>query len=189
MSILSDRQITELCQTKGMITPYVTNQVRVNEEGEKIISWGVSSFGYDVRCQPEFKLFTNIHSPILDPKNFDERCFVTVQGDSCIIPPNGFVLTSTIEVFNIPRDIMVVCVGKSTLARLGLIVNVTPVEPGFKGAIVIEVSNTTNIPARLYAKEGIAQFLFFQGSEECTTSYADRLGKYQLQSGIVTARV
>ena len=157
---------------------------------EKIISYGTSSYGYDVRCAPEFKVFTNVHSAVVDPKNFDDKSFVDMKGDSCIIPPNSFALARTIEYFRIPRDILVVCLGKSTYARCGIIVNVTPLEPEWEGHITLEFSNTTPLPARIYANEGIAQFLFFQADADdiCETSYKDRGGKYQGQTGVTLPR-
>lgn len=165
---------------------------RMVEEGlpepEKIISYGTSSYGYDVRCGRQFKVFTNIHSTIVDPKNFDEKSFVDVEGDYCIIPPNSFALARTVEYFRIPRDTLVVCLGKSTYARCGIIVNVTPLEPEWEGEVTLEFSNTTPLPAKIYAGEGVAQMLFFQGNEQCVTSYKDRDGKYQGQTGVVLPR-
>lgn len=175
-------------QDLSMIHPFEPGQVR-NIEDRKIVSYGTSSYGYDVRCAPEFKVFTNINSTIVDPKHFDEKCFVDVQGPECIIPPNSFALARTVEYFRIPRDILVVCLGKSTYARCGIIVNVTPLEPEWEGHVTLEFSNTTPLPARIYAEEGVAQFLFFQGSEPCETSYKDRGGKYQGQTGVVPPRV
>jgi dCTP deaminase len=191
-----------------MIEPYERGQVRTREQfikeykhrygsvpinetvTEKIISYGTSSYGYDVRCADEFKVFTNVHSAVVDPKNFDDKSFVDMKGDSCIIPPNSFALARTVEYFRIPRDILVVCLGKSTYARCGIIVNVTPLEPEWEGHITLEFSNTTPLPARIYANEGIAQFLFFQADTDdiCETSYADRGGKYQGQTGVTLPR-
>jgi len=165
---------------------------RMVEEGmpepEKIISYGTSSYGYDVRCGRQFKVFTNIHSTIVDPKNFDEKSFVDVEGDYCIIPPNSFVLARTMEYFRIPRDTLVVCLGKSTYARCGIVVGITPLEPEWEGEVTLEFSNTTNLPAKIYAGEGVAQMLFFQGNEQCETSYKDRDGKYMQQTGVVLPR-
>lgn len=185
MTIKTDKWIAAQCVgTKPMIDPFVPDQVRVAENGNKLISYGTSSMGYDVRCAPEFKVFTNINSSIIDPKNFDPKCFVDIVGDECIIPPNSFALARTIERFNIPRDVLVVCIGKSTYARCGIIVNVTPLEPEWEGYVTLEFSNTTNLPAKIYANEGVAQMLFFQSDEPCQVSYADRGGKYQRQTGV-----
>ena len=178
MSIKSDRWIRQMAEEFGMISPFEPSQVRYNERGEKLVSYGTSSYGYDVRCANEFKVFTNVHSAIVDPKNFDERSFIDIVGDECIIPPNSFALARTIEYFKIPRDVLTICLGKSTYARCGIIVNVTPFEP------TLEFSNTTNLPARIYAGEGVAQMLFFQSDEVCQTSYKDRGGKYQGQTGV-----
>lgn len=175
-------------QDLPMIHPFEPGQVRSIED-RKIVSYGTSSYGYDVRCAPEFKVFTNINSTIVDPKHFDEKCFVDVEGPECIIPPNSFALARTVEYFRIPRDILVVCLGKSTYARCGIIVNVTPLEPEWEGHVTLEFSNTTPLPARIYAEEGVAQFLFFQGSEPCETSYKDRGGKYQGQTGVTIPKV
>jgi dCTP deaminase len=184
VSILSDRQITHLARTTGMIRPFVKKQVR-----KGVISYGVSSYGYDIRVAREFKIFTNINNTIVDPKNFDEKSFVTVHADSCIIPPNSFALAKTVEYFKIPRDVLTVCVGKSTYARCGIIINVTPFEPEWEGYVTLEISNTTPLPAKIYANEGISQVLFFQGSEPCQTSYKDKKGKYQNQKGLVLAKL
>jgi dCTP deaminase len=184
MSILSDRQITRLAENRGMIKPFVKKQVR-----KGVISYGVSSYGYDIRVAREFKIFTNINSTVVDPKHFDAKSFVTVHADSCIIPPNSFALAKTVEYFKIPRDVLTVCVGKSTYARCGIIINVTPFEPEWEGYVTLEISNTTPLPARIYANEGIAQVLFFQGSEPCRTSYRDKKGKYQGQRGLVLPKL
>lgn len=184
MSILSDRQITYLAEHEGMIRPFVKKQVR-----KGVISYGVSSYGYDIRVAREFKIFTNINNTIVDPKNFDEKSFVTIHADSCIIPPNSFALAATVERFKIPRDVLTVCVGKSTYARCGIIINVTPFEPEWEGYVTLEISNTTPLPAKIYANEGIAQVLFFQGSEPCQISYKDKKGKYQKQKGLVLAKL
>ena len=193
MSILSDRQIIEKCSTisisKPMIHPFSHLQNKVNAAGKKIISWGTSSFGYDVRLADVYKIFTNVDSTHIDPLAMNDSCYVDRQGDHCIIPPNSYMLGHTIEVFNIPVDVMVIVLGKSTYARAGAIVNCTPIEAGFSGQVVIEISNATPLPMKVYANMGIAQFLFFQGSEACLTNYRDRAGKYQDQRGITTARV
>jgi dCTP deaminase len=170
-----------------MIEPFEAGQVRATG-GEKIVSYGTSSYGYDVRCAPEFKIFTNINSTIVDPKHFDPKNFVDFQGDVCIIPPNSFALARTVEYFRIPRNVMVICLGKSTYARCGIIVNVTPLEPEWEGHVTLEFSNTTPLPARIYANEGVAQFLFFESDEACETSYKDRGGKYQGQKGVTLPR-
>lgn len=200
MSILADFEIITECtnKDKGMITPFIPEQIRVNDANQKIISKGVSSYGYDVSLSEEFKIFTNINSSIIDPKRFDEqKCLTdaTLQYDEetgdkyVILPPNSYLLGRTNEYFHIPRDITVICLGKSTYARVGAIVNVTPIEAGFEGHVVIEISNSTNLPLKVYANEGISQFLFFRGDKECTVSYADRCGKYMGQTGITLAKV
>ena len=171
-----------------MIEPFERYQVR-ERNGEKVISYGTSSYGYDVRCANEFKIFTNINSAIIDPKNFDAKSFVDVKSDVCIIPPNSFALARTVEYFRIPRNVLTVCLGKSTFARCGIIVNVTPLEPEWEGHVTLEFSNTTNLPAKIYANEGVAQMLFFQSDEDCETSYADRGGKYMGQTGVVVPRM
>jgi dCTP deaminase len=167
-----------------MIEPFSENQVRLDENGNKLISYGVSSYGYDVRCSNEFKVFTNIHSVVVDPKLFDEKSFVDIESDICVIPPNSFALARTVEYFKIPRNVLTVCLGKSTYARCGIIVNVTPLEPEWEGHVTLEFSNTTNLPAKIYAGEGVAQMLFFESDEECEISYKDRGGKYQGQTGV-----
>ena len=167
----------------GMIEPFEAEQVRT-VEGQRVISFGTSSYGYDVRCAPEFKVFTNINSATVDPKHFDSRSFVDVKDESCIVPPNAFALARTVEYFRIPRDVLTLCVGKSTYARCGIIVNVTPLEPEWEGHVTLEFSNTTNLPAKIYANEGVAQLLFFQSDEACEVSYLDRGGKYQRQKGV-----
>ena len=187
MSIKSDNWITRMAEEHGMIEPFEGTQVRQNEHG-KVISYGVSSYGYDVRCSDEFKVFTNIHSATVDPKNFDEKSFVDVRGDYCIIPPNSFALARTVEYFRISRNVLTVCLGKSTYARCGIIVNVTPLEPEWEGHVTLEFSNTTTLPAKIYANEGVAQMLFFESDEVCKTSYADRGGKYQGQKGVTLPR-
>jgi len=167
-----------------MIEPFEAGQVRVAANGNRQISYGTSSYGYDVRCANHFKIFTNINSAIVDPKNFDENSFVDVEGDVCIIPPNSFALAHTVEYLRIPRNVLTICLGKSTYARCGIIVNVTPLEPEWEGHVTLEFSNTSPLPARIYANEGVAQFLFFESDEACETSYADRQGKYQGQRGV-----
>ena len=178
-----------MAQEHGMISPFEPGQVRSREENgvsKKLISYGTSSYGYDIRCAPEFKVFTNIHSTVVDPKNFDEKSFVDFHGDSCIIPPNSFALARTMEYFRIPRNVLTICLGKSTYARCGIIVNVTPFEPEWEGYVTLEFSNTTPLPAKIYAGEGCAQVLFFESDKDdvCETSYKDRGGKYQGQSGV-----
>ncbi len=184
MSIKSDKWITKMSFEKKMIEPFSENQMRIDENGQKLISYGVSSYGYDVRCSNEFKVFTNIHSAIVDPKSFDEKSFVDINSDVCVIPPNSFALARTVEYFRIPRNVLTVCLGKSTYARCGIIVNVTPLEPEWEGHVTLEFSNTTNLPAKIYAGEGVAQMLFFESDEVCETSYKDRDGKYQGQTGV-----
>ncbi len=183
MSIKSDRWIRRMVEEQGMIEPFEPAQVRRNDGG-KIISYGTSSYGYDVRCAPQFKVFTNIYSATVDPKAFDERSFVDVEGSVCVIPPNSFALASTVEFFRIPEDVLTICLGKSTYARCGIIVNVTPLEPEWEGHVTLEFSNTTTLPAKIYANEGVAQMLFFQSDERCETTYTDRDGKYQGQQGV-----
>lgn len=190
MSIKSDRWIQKMASQHGMIEPFEAGQVRFNDAGDKLISYGTSSYGYDVRCAREFKVFTNVHSAIVDPKNFDPNSFIDIVGDECIIPPNSFALARTMEYFRIPRDVLTICLGKSTYARCGIIVNVTPLEPEWEGHVTLEFSNTTNLPARIYAGEGVAQMLFFQSDADdvCQTSYKDRGGKYQGQTGVTLPR-
>jgi len=184
MPIKSDRWIRRMCEEHRMIEPFEAGQVR---DGK--ISYGLSSYGYDIRVAPEFKVFTNVHHVVVDPKNFDDRSFVDVHAQECIIPPNSFALARTEEYFRIPRDVLVVCVGKSTYARCGIIVNVTPLEPTWEGHLTLEISNTTPLPAKIYANEGIAQLLFFEGDEEPETAYADRKGKYMQQRGVTLPRM
>lgn len=188
MSIKSDRWIRRMAAEHGMIEPFEPGQVK-QAGGRSIVSYGTSSYGYDVRCASEFKLFTDINTTIVDPKAFDPNSFVEVQGDSCIIPPNSFALARTVEYFRIPRDVLVVCVGKSTYARCGIIVNVTPLEPEWEGHVTLEFSNTTPLPAKIYANEGACQFLFLKGDTVCDVSYGDRKGKYQKQTGVTLPRV
>jgi dCTP deaminase len=184
MSIKSDKWIKKMSLNEKMIEPFSENQVRLDEKGNKLISYGVSSYGYDVRCSNEFKVFTNIHSVTVDPKNFDDNIFIDIQSDVCVIPPNSFALARTVEYFKIPRNVLTICLGKSTYARCGIIVNVTPLEPEWEGHVTLEFSNTTNLPARIYAGEGVAQMIFFESDEDCETSYKDRGGKYQGQVGV-----
>jgi dCTP deaminase len=183
MSIKSDHWIRRMAAAQGKIEPFEPGQVR-ESGGARIVSYGTSSYGYDVRCAREFKVFTNINSTIVDPKKFDPASFVDVESDVCIIPPNSFALARTVEYFRIPRNVLVVCLGKSTYARCGIIVNVTPLEPEWEGHVTLEFSNTTTLPAKVYANEGVAQMLFFESDEVCGTSYKDRGGKYQGQKGV-----
>ena len=183
-SIKADRWIKRMALEHGMIEPFEDRQVR-----EGVISYGLSSYGYDIRVADEFKVFTNINSTVVDPKNFDARSFVDVKADVCIIPPNSFALAKTVEYFRIPRNVLTVCVGKSTYARCGLIVNVTPFEPEWEGYVTLEISNTTPLPAKVYANEGISQVLFFESDEDCEVSYADKAGKYQKQQGLTLPRL
>jgi dCTP deaminase len=184
MSIKSDRWIKRMALEHRMIDPFVDDQVRSG-----VISFGVSSYGYDVRVGDEFKVFTNVFNTVVDPKNFDPRSFVDIKADVCIIPPNSFALASTIEYFRVPRDILTICLGKSTYARCGIIVNVTPFEPEWEGHVTIEISNTTPLPARIYANEGIAQVVFLQSDEVCAVSYKDKKGKYQAQRGVTLPKI
>jgi len=179
MSILSDRWIRRMAQDKGMIEPFVNAQKR-----EGVISYGLSSYGYDARVGTDFKIFTNVNSSVVDPKAFDPDSFVDRKTDVCVIPPNSFALARTVEYFRVPRDVLVICLGKSTYARCGIIVNVTPLEPGWEGHVTLEFSNTTPLPAKIYANEGVAQMLFLESDEECETSYKDRGGKYMGQRGV-----
>lgn len=187
MSIMSDKWIKDKSLNEGMISPFVESQVR-KHGSSRIISYGVSSYGYDARVANEFKIFTNVNTSVVDPKNFDNNNLVEKDGDVCIIPPNSFALARTVEYFKIPEDVLVVCVGKSTYARCGIIVNVTPLEPGWEGHVTLEFSNTTPLPAKIYAGEGACQFLFFQGNERCSISYSDREGKYMKQTGVTLPR-
>ncbi len=185
MAILSDHWIREMAENHGMIEPFESGQVR-----DGAISYGTSSFGYDIRVADEFKVFTDVHSVVVDPKHFDDRSFVDITGEGeCIIPPNSFALARTLEYFRIPSDVLVVCVGKSTYARCGIIVNVTPLEPEWQGHLTLEISNTTPLPAKIYANEGIAQLLFFKGDQVPSTTYAQRSGKYQGQRGVTPPRL
>jgi dCTP deaminase len=184
MTVLSDKWIKEMVRTNSMISPFEDKQVKNNK-----ISYGLSSFGYDARVSNEFKIFTNINSEIVDPKNFKQNNFISKKGDECIIPPNSFVLSSTVEYFRIPNDVMVICLGKSTYARCGIIVNVTPLEPSWEGNVTLEFSNSTPLPAKIYANEGAAQFIFLKGNEKPEITYADRNGKYMKQSGVTLPKV
>jgi len=184
MSIRPDRWIKQMALEHGMIEPFEDRQVRAG-----VVSFGLSSYGYDVRVADEFKVFTNVYNTVVDPKGFDPKSFVDIKADVCIIPPNSFALARTIEYFRIPRDVLTVCLGKSTYARCGIIVNVTPFEPEWEGIVTLEVSNTTPLPAKIYANEGIAQVLFFEGDEPCETSYADKKGKYQAQQTLTLPKL
>ena len=184
MGIKPDHWIARMAKEHGMITPFVDQQVR-----EGVISYGLSSYGYDIRVADEFKVFTNVYSAVVDPKNFDTGSMIDIQSEVCTIPPNSFALGRTVEYFRIPRSVLTLCVGKSTYARCGIIVNVTPFEPEWEGYVTLEISNTTPLPARIYANEGIAQVLFFEGDEVCQTSYADKKGKYQKQQSIILPRL
>ena len=191
MSIKSDKWIRKMSLEHDMISPFEPNQVKQNAAGERMVSYGTSSYGYDIRCSKEFKLFTNINSTIVDPKNFDPNSFVEVNADFCIIPPNSFALARTVEYFKIPRNVLTICLGKSTYARCGIIVNVTPFEPEWEGYVTLEFSNTTPLPAKIYANEGCAQVLFFEADADdvCETSYKDRGGKYQGQTGVTLPKI
>jgi len=187
MTIKSDSWIKKMAGEENMISPFEPDQIK-SLAGNKVISYGTSSYGYDVRCSSNFKVFTNINSAVVDPKNFDTNSFVDYEGDTCIIPPNSFALASTIEYFKIPRSVLTICLGKSTYARCGIIVNVTPLEPEWEGHVTLEFSNTTTLPAKIYANEGVAQMLFFESDTVCETSYKDRGGKYQKQTGVTLPR-
>jgi dCTP deaminase len=184
MGIKSDSWIRKMALEQHMIEPFVENQVR-----DGVISYGLSSYGYDIRVADEFKIFTNVYSAVVDPKKFDTRSMIDFQGEVCVIPPNSFVLARTVEYFRIPRNVLTICVGKSTYARCGIIVNVTPFEPEWEGFVTLEISITTPLPAKIYANEGISQVLFFEGDEVCEISYADRKGKYQKQQSILLPRL
>ena len=184
MAIKSDKWIRRMALEHKMIEPFVDEQVRAG-----VVSYGLSSYGYDIRVADEFKIFTNINNTVIDPKNFDPRSFVDVQTDVCIVPPNSFALARTIEYFRIPADVLTICLGKSTYARCGIIVNVTPFEPEWEGTVTLEISNTTPLPARIYSNEGIAQVLFFQSDEVCERSYADKAGKYLKQRGVTLPKI
>ncbi len=184
MPIKADTWIRRMARERGMIEPFVDDQVR-----DGVVSYGLSSYGYDIRVADEFKVFTNINTTVIDPKKFDPRSFVDIKADVCIVPPNSFALARTVEYFRIPRDILTVCLGKSTYARCGIIVNVTPFEPEWEGFVTLEISNTTPLPAKIYANEGIAQVLFLQSDEVCERSYADKKGKYLKQQGVTLPRI
>ena len=184
MSVQSDKWIIKMAKEQAMISPFEDKQIRENK-----ISYGLSSFGYDARVSDEFKIFTNVNSEIVDPKNFKASNFVTKNVSECIIPPNSFVLASTVEYFRIPNNVLVVCLGKSTYARCGIIVNVTPLEPSWEGHVTLEFSNTTPLPAKIYANEGVAQFIFLKGNEKPDITYADRNGKYMKQSGVTLPKI
>ena len=187
MTIKSDKWIRRMA-AKGMIEPFEPGQVK-EANGKRIVSYGTSSYGYDIRCSEEFKIFTNINSTIVDPKEFDAKSFVDFKGPVCIIPPNSFALARTVEFFRIPRNVLTICLGKSTYARCGIIVNVTPLEPEWEGHVTLEFSNTTPLPAKIYANEGVAQVIFIESDEVCETSYRDRGGKYQGQKGVTLPRI
>jgi len=188
MTIKSDRWIRKMAQEQGMISPFEPGQIR-DLSGKRVISYGTSSYGYDVRCASEFKIFTNVHTTsVVDPKNFDETSFVSIDEDVCVIPPNSFALARTVEYFRIPSNVLTVCLGKSTYARCGIIVNVTPLEPEWEGHVTLEFSNTTPLPAKIYANEGVAQMLFYESDEQCEITYKDRQGKYMGQTGVTPPR-
>jgi dCTP deaminase len=189
MSVLSDIEIRERVEKEQMIEPFVESLQKIDQKKQGIISYGVSSYGYDARVSKEFKIFTNVNSTIVDPKDFSNDGFVSRETDVCIIPPNSFALARTVEYFKIPRDVLVVCVGKSTYARCGIIVNVTPLEPEWEGHVTLEFSNTTPLPAKIYAGEGACQFIFLKADRECETSYADRSGKYMGQTGVTLPKI
>jgi dCTP deaminase len=182
--VLSDKEIKEYVKKYGMISPFIASQVKTG-----VISYGLSSYGYDFRIADEFKIFTNVNNAIIDPKNFDPKSFVDFKGQVCILPPNSFVLGKSIEYFKIPRDVIGICLGKSTYARCGIIVNITPLEPMWQGIVTVEISNTTPLPAKIYAGEGISQVVFIKGSTICQVSYEDKKGKYQKQNGLTLAKV
>ncbi len=184
MPVKNDRWIRKMAMEHEMIRPFEEKQVR-----EGVISYGLSSYGYDLRVADEFKIFTNVNSTIVDPKKFDERSFVEFQGQACIVPPNSFALARSVEYFRIPRNVLTICVGKSTYARCGIIVNVTPLEPEWEGFVTLEISNTTPLPARVYSNEGLCQIIFLESDENCETSYKDKKGKYQAQQGIVLPKI
>lgn len=188
MTIMSDKWIVDKAENEKMISPLTKQQVKTID-GKKVISYGVSSYGYDARVSDEFKIFTNLNTAIVDPKNFNSESLVDRKTEVCIIPPNSFALARTVEYFKIPNDVLVICVGKSTYARCGIIVNVTPLEPGWEGHVTLEFSNTTPLPAKIYAGEGACQFLFFKGNEECLTNYKNRAGKYMGQVGVTLPKI
>lgn len=187
MPVKADTWIKRMARDARMIEPFEPNQVRAID-GRRVISYGTSSYGYDIRCASEFKVFTNIHSAIVDPKNFDPASFVDIDADVCVIPPNSFALARTVEYFRIPRNVLTICLGKSTYARCGIIVNVTPLEPEWEGHVTLEFSNTTTLPAKIYANEGVAQVIFLESDQPCEVSYRERGGKYQAQTGVTLPR-
>lgn len=189
MSIRPDSWIKRMVREQGMIEPFEEGQVKYDHTKGKTVSYGLSSFGYDLRITDEFKVFTNLHNQVIDPKNFTDSSFIELKQDVCIVPPNSFALARSVEYFRIPRNVLTICLGKSTYARCGIIVNVTPFEPEWEGHVTIEISNTTPLPAKIYAFEGIAQVLFFESNESCEISYADRKGKYMKQTGITLPKV
>lgn len=189
MSIQPDSSIEDLVKKYQLIEPFVSSQVREDEMGRRLVSYGLSSYGYDIRVADEFKVFTNVYNTIVDPKNFASDAFVDIKAPECIIPPNSFALARSVEYFKIPRSIFTICLGKSTYARCGIIVNVTPFEPEWEGHVTLEISNTTPLPAKIYANEGIAQVVFFESKVPCDVSYKDRKGKYMKQNGIVVPRI
>lgn len=189
MSVKSDRWIRRMAKEHGLIEPFAEEQVKENAAGERLVSYGVSSYGYDLRVADEFKVFTNAFNTVVDPKAFNQNSFVDIQTDVCIVPPNSFALARSVEYFRIPRNVLTICLGKSTYARCGIIVNVTPFEPEWEGYVTLEISNTTPLPAKIYAGEGLAQVIFFEAAEVCETSYADRKGKYMGQTGVVVPRI
>jgi dCTP deaminase len=189
MSVCSDAWIRRMAVENRMIEPFADGQTKKLENGLRVISYGLSSYGYDLRVSREFKVFTNVFNTVVDPKNFDPRSMVDIETDVCIVPPNSFALARSVEYFRIPRNVLTICVGKSTYARCGIIVNVTPFEPEWEGHVTLEISNTTPLPAKIYANEGLAQVVFFLASEVCETSYADRAGKYMRQTGITIPRM
>ncbi len=189
MSIKSDKWIRRMALESHLIDPFIDKQVKHTEEAGSTVSYGLSSYGYDVRCADEFKIFTNINSATVDPKNFDEDSFIDIKSEVCVIPPNSFALARTVEYFKIPRKVLTICLGKSIYARGGIFVIVTPLEPEWEGHVTLEFSNTTSLPAKIYANEGVAQMLFFESDELCETSYADRKGKYQGQLGVTPPKV
>ena len=189
MSVCSDKWIRRMATERGMIEPFIDGQIKTLEDGSRAISYGLSSYGYDLRVSREFKVFTNVFNTVVDPKNFDPKSFVDINTDICIVPPNSFALARSVEYFRIPREALTVCVGKSTYARCGIIVNVTPFEPEWEGHVTLEISNTTPLPAKIYANEGLAQVVFFLADDVCETSYSDRGGKYMKQTGITIPRM
>lgn len=189
MGIKPDKWIEKQAEDHGLIEPFINRQVKEDPAGRRLVSFGLSSYGYDIRVADEFKVFTNVYNSLVDPKNFDNDSFVDIKGPECIIPPNSFALARSVEYFRIPRNILTICLGKSTYARCGIIVNVTPFEPEWEGYVTLEISNTTPLPAKIYSNEGIAQVIFFESTDACAISYKDRNGKYMKQHGIVVPRI